>query len=215
NLHDPSLATSLSMSPARTIPSPTATSTAPVATSTPASVSVPIAPPAPISVSSTAIVTLAPRLPMFRLDLPTAEFGRGHKEPQVCVVGRELPSFRALVPRAVEFPIPELERPSADRTEGLHDPEIPLCRRELDRGLDLNHLGSDDVPEAEHVANVLGVLFRHVRNVNRPLRLAADLARPSMDREDRRGRHHAANIVHDAVHDVPDFELRGRVERPH
>src|SRR3989475_7052663 len=161
------------MSPGFPTPPPAAARPAPAAPPPPASVSVPIAPTAPISVSSTAIVTLAPRLPMFRLDLPTAEFGRGHKEPQVCVVGRELPSFRALVPRAVEFPIPELERPSADRTEGLHDPEIPLCRRELDRGLDLNHLGSDEVPEAEHVANVLGVLFRHVRDVNRPLRFAA------------------------------------------
>src|SRR5256885_7172548 len=140
----PALATVLPMSSAVSIPSPAAARTASVATSTPASISVPIAPTAPISVSSTAIVTLAPRLPMFRLHLPTAEFGRGHEEPQVCVVGRELPPFRALVPRAVEFPIPELERPSADRPEGLHDPKIPLRRRELDRRLDLDHLGAED-----------------------------------------------------------------------
>src|SRR5712691_3923525 len=184
------------MSSAVSIPSTAAARTPSVATSTPAPVSVPIAPTAPVSVSSTAIVTLAPRLPMFRLDLPTAEFGRGHKEPQVGVVGSELPSFRALVPRAVEFPVPELERPSADRTEGLHDPKIPLRRRELDRRLDLDHLGADDVPEAKHVANVLGVLFRYVRDVDRPLRFAADLARPSMDREDRRGRNNTENREH-------------------
>src|SRR2546428_1396663 len=203
------------MSSAISIPSTAAARTPSVATSTPAPVSVPIAPTAPISVSSTAIVTLAPRLPMFRLDLPTAEFGRGHKEPQVGVVGSELPSFRALVPRAVEFPVPELERPSADRTEGLHDPKIPLRRRELDRRLDLDHLAADDVPEAKHVANVIGVLFRYVRDVDRPLRFARELARRTLDRRGRLWRHHVSNIVHDAVHDVPDFELRGRVERPH
>src|SRR2546427_10358329 len=151
--------------------------------------------PAPMSVASTATATLSTRLPMLRLDLAPAQFGRGDKEPQVRVVGRDFSPFRALVSRAIEFPAAEFERPSTDRAEGLHDPKSPLRRRELDGGLDLNDLRADEVAEPEHVASALGVLFRHVRDVSRPFRFTADLAGPSMDRDERRARRHPATIV--------------------
>src|SRR5207249_4327413 len=50
---------------------------------------------------------------------------------------------------------------------------------------------------------------------NRAFRLAADLARTTVDGEDVRRRHHAANVVDDPVHDVPDPQFGRRIESPH
>src|SRR2546428_421744 len=181
----------------------------------PAAVANSIAPAAPTSITSPAILPLTARLPMFRLDLAAAEFGGGDGQLQVRVIGGEFSPLRSLVTRAIELAAAYLEGPTADGTAGFHDPEIPFGGRQLHGRFDLNHLGANDVSESVHVVNVLGVLLRHVRDVNRPLRLAADLAGPSMDRGNRRGRHHPTNVVDHPVHDVPDLEFRGRVECPH
>src|SRR5437867_12072758 len=104
---------------------------------------------------------------MLLFDLAAAEFGRGHEEPEVRVVGGEFPPFRSLVSRAIEFSTTKLEGSAADRTEGFLDPKIPLRRRELIGGFDLDHLGEEDDPEEVHVVNVLGILTRYISMMDR------------------------------------------------
>src|SRR3989304_3170989 len=189
------------------VPSAAVTASAPptvpsaAASATPAA-AVPV-PPAAVLAARTLRDDAAPELP------------RGDREHQVAVVAGHLPALGALAARAVEVPVPALEEAPALAAQGLDDPEEPLCGRELEGRLRLDDLRPHDVPEAEHVVNVLRVLLGYVRDVDRALRLPADLPGPPVDRGHRRGRHHPADVVHDPVHDVADLELCDGVEGLH
>src|SRR3972149_1266791 len=106
---------------------------------------------------------------------PAPEPPRGDREHQVPVVAGHLPALGALAARAVEVPVPALKGAPALAAQGLDDPEEPLCGRELEGRLRLDDLRPHDVPEAEHVVNVLRVLLGYVRDVDRALRAAARL----------------------------------------
>src|SRR5205823_7433266 len=166
----------------------------------------------PATISPTAVGALAATSAVFFRNRPTAEFARGDEEPKVRIVRCELSLFGPFVAGTVQVPIPEFERSTTDGANGLHDPQVGLGRRQLDRWLDLNHLGANDVSQTEFVVDVFGIILGYIRNVDRPLRLAADLARTTVDGEDVCRRHHAANVVDDPVHDVPDPQLGRRIE---
>jgi len=85
------------------IPSAATSGTLSITTSTPAAVAKSIAPATPTSIPAAAILPLTARLTMFRLDLAAAEFGCGHGEFQVGVIGGEFSPFRSLVTRAIEL----------------------------------------------------------------------------------------------------------------
>src|SRR3972149_12293130 len=106
------------------------------------------------------------------------ELPRGDREHQGAVVAGHLPALGALAARAVEVPVPALKGAPALAAQGLDDPEEPLCGREQEGRLRLDDLRPHDVPEAEHVVNVLRVLLGYVRDVDRALRPPPDLPGP-------------------------------------
>src|SRR3990172_2163519 len=140
------------------------------------------------------------------------ELPRGDAQEQLAVVRGDLAGLALLAPRAPQPAVPRLEGRAAPGAKGLHDAEGRLRGRELEGRLRLDHLRADDVAEVERVVDVLHVLVGYLRHVDRALRLPRDLALRAVDRGDGRLRHRAPDVADHAVDDVPDLQLRERVE---
>src|SRR3972149_3326794 len=150
------------------------------------------------------------RGPAARPELP-----RGDAQEQLAVVRGDLAGLALLAPRAPQPAVPRLEGRAAPGAKGLQDAGGRLRGRELEGRLRLDHLRADDVAEVERVVDVLHVLVGYLRDVDRALRLPRDLALRAVAGGDGRLRHRAPDVADPAVDDVPDLQLRERVEGPH
>src|SRR3972149_4133861 len=164
-----------------------------------------------------AVPTAAPAVPPAAAAAPALAPARraGDAQEQLAVVRGDLAGLALLAPRPPQPAAPRLEGRAAPGAKGLHDAEGRLRGREVEGRLRLDHLRADDVAEVERVVDVLHVLVGYLRDVDRALRLPRDLALRAVAGGDGRLRHRAPDVADPAVDDVPDLQLRERVEGPH